>query len=168
MSKLHTLQGLPNKSVLSKGSVCFFIFSRSLRFEWWEKLTRVSVLAKSWAVGKVNEWWNWPKDQFCQSCLYFFQIAQHLAKAIIWLLIYWLQPRPKKLAHLFQPLHLCFTPFLSLRQTVWQPYRLSHIIALCINLFYLSKDQSLIFSLKSIKYWRCWKMRFFWFLVFPN
>ena len=29
-----------------------------------------------------------------------------------------------------------FSPFLSLHRTAWQPYRLSHIDALCINLIY--------------------------------
>ena len=33
--------------------------------------------------------------------------------------------------------HKCiFSPFLSLCQTAWWPYRVSHIDALCINLFY--------------------------------
>ena len=51
---------------------------------------------------------------------------------------------------------------LSLHQTVWQPYRLSHINALSINLSYPPKDQSLKFSLKDIENWRSWKSQFFW------
>ena len=38
-----------------------------------------------------------------------------------------------------------FIPFLSLRRTVWRPHMLSHINALCIDLLYLPKGQSLKF-----------------------
>ena len=64
-----------------------------------------------------------------------------------------------------------FSPFLSLRQTAWQPYRLSHIAAFCINLSFSPKDQFLKFSRKNIENWQSWKMRFFfgfWLLGFPN
>ena len=49
-----------------------------------------------------------------------------------------------------------FLLFLSLRWTAWPPYRLSHIIALCINFFYLPKDQSLF----------CFLFFCFWLLGF--
>ena len=40
------------------------------------------------------------------------------------------------------------------------PNMLSHINALCINLSYLPKDQSLKFSRKHSENWRSWKMTF--------
>ena len=55
---------------------------------------------------------------------------------------------------------LCFSHFLSSRRTSWQPYRLSHIDALHINLSYWPKDQSLKFSQKKIEIWRFWKTLF--------
>jgi hypothetical protein len=54
-----------------------------------------------------------------------------------------------------------FCLFLSLRRTVSQPYRLSHINALCINQSYQPKDQSMKFSQKSFENWRFWKTQFF-------
>ena len=53
-----------------------------------------------------------------------------------------------------------FTPSLSLCWTAWQLYRLSHINALCINLSYLPKDQSLKFSQKILGIGRSGKWQF--------
>ena len=58
-----------------------------------------------------------------------------------------------------------FIPFLSIRRTAWQPYKLNHINPLRINLSYLPKDQSVKFLRKNIEDWRSWKMTFFWFLI---
>ena len=51
-------------------------------------------------------------------------------------------------------------------QTAWQPYRLSHIHALCINLSYKPKHQSLKFWRKNIKNWQVWKSQFFESVIF--
>ena len=59
-----------------------------------------------------------------------------------------------------------FTPFLSLHRTARQPYRLSHITALPINLSYSPKDQSLKFSQKNIENWQSWKMTFCFVFLF--
>ena len=50
-----------------------------------------------------------------------------------------------------------FSHFLSSRHTACLPYRLSHIDALCINLFYWSKDQSLEVFMK--KYWELGELK---------
>ena len=55
-----------------------------------------------------------------------------------------------------------FTSFLRIRQTAWRPYKLSLVAALCINLSYQHKDQSLNFSGKNVENWRSWKSQFFW------
>ena len=55
-----------------------------------------------------------------------------------------------------------FSSKLTLCRTAWQPYRLSHINALCINLSYSPKDQSLKFKKKCIGNWWIWKTQFFW------
>ena len=50
--------------------------------------------------------------------------------------------------------------------TVWQPYGMSHIHALRINLSYKPKDQSLKFWQKNNENWQFWKSFFFVFLNF--
>ena len=59
-------------------------------------------------------------------------------------------------------LHNPYFSIVSLRRTVWQPYRLSQIDVLCINLSNQPKDQSLKFSPKKIENWGSWKSQFFW------
>ena len=54
-----------------------------------------------------------------------------------------------------------FFLFLNLRRTVWWPYRLNHINALGINLFYWPKDKALKFLRKNIENWWLWKTQFF-------
>ena len=73
---------------------------------------------------------------------------------------------------------LCFHLFFELisdNLTTIKVERLSHINALCINLSYSLKDQSLKFLQKSIENWRSWKSQFFlsqpfllffWFIPF--
>ena len=55
-----------------------------------------------------------------------------------------------------------FTPFLSLRQTAWWPYRLSHINALCINLSY--SPQGPIPKIFGKRYWELEELKIsgFW------
>ena len=54
-----------------------------------------------------------------------------------------------------------FCLFLSLRRTVSQPYRLSHINALRIDQSYWPKDQSSKFAQTFFENWRFWKLSFF-------
>jgi hypothetical protein len=55
-----------------------------------------------------------------------------------------------------------FCLFLSLRWTVYQPYRLSHINTLRINQSYEPEDQSIKVLRKKFEKWRFWKTPFFW------
>ena len=59
-----------------------------------------------------------------------------------------------KRAFFLIPKKCIFSPFLT-----WQPYSLSHVDALRINLSYSPKDQSLKFSWKNIENWLSWKMK---------
>ena len=93
-----------------------------------------------------------------------------MLRALMWLNLYGHQAVQYKLKKGIKSLKkIAFLPLLSLRPTAWRPYRLSQINALCINLSYLPKDQSLKLLRKNIENWRSWKMTFcfvFCFFVF--
>ena len=96
---------------------------------------------KNWSLG---EW-----DKLMQN-LYDRQAVQHKLKK-------WVKTQK---THIY--------PFLSLRQTAWRPYRLSHIYALHINLSYSPKNQSLKFSQKNCLSWKKTFCFGFWLLCFSK
>ena len=97
----------------------------------------------SW-IGHWVSWIDWCERHSCSSTYMVVRLSEVSDKK---------QPKTQKM-------HFC--QFLSLRQTVSQPYRLNHINVLCINQSYWPKDQSMKFSQKKIVNWRFWKTHFFW------
>ena len=74
----------------------------------------------------------------------------------------------RKLKKVVKTQRCIFTLHLSLPQTAWRWYRLSHINVFCINLFYSPKEQSLKFSRKNIENWQNWKSQFFLLHFYSN
>ena len=114
------------------------------------KKTEFFNFFKSWAISAkflwIGPWVNkvdWCKGHWCSSTYMVARLSDIRAKTA----------KKRKKGH--------FSPFLSLCQTAWRPYKLSHINALHTISSYEAKDQSLKKKFQKNENWRNWNMSFF-------